>query len=380
MRKLLLSVVALAWVAVASAQTDVTFDFNANEWNLPLSSGNSLEPVAYNNGNISDAISKDGVDVVFKQGARNMTSVTGTNTCPKYFEASNIKHIRFFNKNIMKVLAPAGKAITKIVFEMNSATFNMTNLGAGELSTSDKTWTGNATIVKIKAGANNQIKTMTVTIADKTGETVVPAAEAEEKVFLDFNDPTIHSEFNVTSTTNFSDDMTLTEGARNGSDYLDTDNLIKMTVPYGTTATKNGLYYASSSVYLYLRTGTTTIKCDADKIIKNIKMTFYSASAWNSGNTINGETSSYAELTGDGWTGSSNKVDIAVAGATRIGSITFTIADRPMESETPTAINSAISEEDASNAPVFDLSGRKVTGILTKGIYVKAGKKFVVVK
>lgn len=377
MRKLLLSFVVLAWTAAASAQTAVTFDFTANEWNYPISSGNTLDPIPYNQGNISDAFTKDDVDVIFKQGARNVTSKTGTNICPKYFEASSVKHIRFFNKNIMKVFAPAGKAVTKIEFVMNNTTFNMTNQGAGELSSTDKTWTGNATYVKIKAGATNQIKTMTVTIADKTGETVVPAAEAEEKVLLDFGDPTIHSEFNVTSTTDFSDDLSIIEGVRNGNDYLDTDNLIRMTVPYGNTTTKNGLYYGAGSVYLYLRTGTTTIKCDSDKIIKNIKMTFYSSSAWNASNTINGGTSSYAELTGEGWTGNSNKVDIAVAGATRIGSITFTLADRPAESETPTAISNIVVGDDA-NVPVYDLSGRAVDGTLTKGIYVKAGKKFVV--
>jgi hypothetical protein len=83
-------------------------------------------------------------------------------------------------------------------FEMNNTTFNMTNVGAGELSSEDKTWTGDATNVKIKAGnATNQIKKMVVTLADKTAATVTPEAEAEEKVYLDFNDPTIHKDFNV---------------------------------------------------------------------------------------------------------------------------------------------------------------------------------------
>ena len=336
---------ALLFSAGAWAE-DVTFDFTANEWNHPLSSGNSFSDAAkYNAGNIHVALPKNGVDVIFKQGATQMTSKTGTNTCPKYFEASSVKHIRFFKNNVMKVFAPAGKAITQIVFEMNNTTFNMTNVGAGDLSSEDKTWTGEATYVKIKAGATNQIKKMVVTLGEKTAATVTPEAEAEEKALLDFNDPTIHTEFNVTSTTYFTKDLELIDGKRNDNEYLDTENLITATVPWGTTTTSNGLYYGSGKVYLYLRTGKTTIKCDADKIIKNIKMTFYNSSSWNAGNTINGETTDYATLTGDGWMGNSNVVELNVAGATRIGRIIFTIADKPAAAEVmpiaPTAFDPA---------------------------------------
>ena len=379
MKKMLLSFAALMIAAVASAQTDVTFDFTANEWNHPLSSGSLLTDKAlYNQGNISDALSKEGIDIVFKQGARLITIGTDedkgskANTCPKYFEANSVKHIRIFNKNIMKVLAPAGKAITKIAFEMNNTTFNMTNQGEGELDATNKAWTGNATLVKIKAGATNQIKTMTVTIADKTADTTTPAAEAEETVFLDFNDPTIHKEFTgITSTTYFSEDLNIIEGIRNDDDILDTDNLIRMTVPFGTASTKNGFYYGSGKVYLYLRTGKTTIKCDADKIIKNIKMSFYNSGSWNNDNTINGETSSYAQLTGDGWTGNSNVVELVAAGATRIKDITFVLADRPVEDTTPTGINNANAEADAAKANVVKkyVDGKQV-------VIVKNGKKY----
>lgn len=329
-------------------------------------------------GNISDALSKEGIDIVFKQGARLITIGTGedkgskANTCPKYFDASSVKHIRIFSKNIMKVLAPAGKAITKIAFEMNNTTFNMTNQGEGELDATNKVWTGNATLVKIKAGGSNQIKTMTVTIADKTADTTTPAAEAEETVFLDFNDPTIHIEFkDITSTTDFSEDLNIIEGVRNDNDILDTDNLIRMNVPFGTATTKNGFYYGASKVYLYLRTGKTTIKCDADKIIKNIKMSFYTSGSWNTGNTINGETSSYAQLTGDGWTGNSNVVELVAAGATRIKDITFVLADRPVEDTTPTGINNANAEAENAKANIVKkyVEGKQV-------VIEKNGKKY----
>ena len=353
-----LTLLSLVFSASNLWAQEVTFDFTSNEWDYPLSSGSSFSDAAkYNAGNIHDSFPKDGVEVVFKQGATSTTSVTGTNTCSKYFEASNVKHIRFFKNNVMKVFAPAGKAITKIAFEMNNATFNMTNVGAGELSSEDKTWTGDATYVKIKSGATNQIKTMVMTLADKSDATVTPEAEAEEKAFLDFNDPTIHTEFNVTSTTYFTEDVELIDGKRNDNDYLNTENLITTTIPWGTTTTKNGLYYGSGKVYLYLRTGKTTIKCDADKIIKNIKMTFYNSGSWNAGNTINGETTDYATLTSDGWTGNSNVVELNVAGATRIGSITFTIADKPAaEAPAPAAIapTSFVPEDNSVLGNSFD--------------------------
>ena len=358
MKKKLLNSFMLALALLFSAGAwaeDVTFDFTANEWNHPLSSGNSFSDAAkYNAGNIHVALPKNGVDVIFKQGATQMTSKTGTNTCPKYFEASSVKHIRFFKYNVMKVFAPAGKAITQIVFEMNNTTFNMTNVGAGKLSSEDKTWTGEATYVKIKAGATNQIKKMVVTLGEKTAATVTPEAEAEEKALLDFNDPTIHTEFNVTSTTYFTKDLELIDGKRNDNEYLDTENLITATVPWGTTTTSNGLYYGSGKVYLYLRTGKTTIKCDADKIIKNIKMTFYNSSSWNAGNTINGETTDYATLTGDGWMGNSNVVELNVAGATRIGRIIFTIADKPAEAPASLAPTAFVPEDNSTVGSYFN--------------------------
>ena len=43
-----------------------------------------------------------------------------------------------------------------------------------------------------------------------------------------------------------------------------------------------------------------------------------------------------------------------------------------------TGINSAEKESDDSDAPVYDLSGRRVYGTLPQGIYVKGNKKFYV--
>ncbi|MGM9711984.1 MAG: hypothetical protein ACI3YO_08270 [Prevotella sp.] len=33
---------------------------------------------------------------------------------------------------------------------------------------------------------------------------------------------------------------------------------------------------------------------------------------------------------------------------------------------------------DVTNAPIFDLAGRRITGKASKGVYIRNGKKFVI--
>ncbi len=42
-----------------------------------------------------------------------------------------------------------------------------------------------------------------------------------------------------------------------------------------------------------------------------------------------------------------------------------------------TNINTAISAQSADNAPIYDLSGRRVQRIVKGGLYIKGGRKFM---
>lgn len=360
MRKLLLSVVALAWVAVASAQTDVTFDFNANEWEHGVTI--FLNTSSTDKGNITEAVTKDGVDIVFKQSK--------SGTPPRFYASSATAspYARVLSNHILKVFAPEGKAVTKVEFELNAGSFNLSS----ESGLSGQVWEGNAAYAKFKGTGTNQIKKIIVTIADMTAETVIPT-ETDEVVTIDIDDYAGEDGKELT------DDVAIT-GQENGGEsrvYC----VLPKTTSTDTFVSKNKWYWISSSLVTAFRgfNESVTLKTDADKIIKSVAM---SVTTYNSNNTVNGEKVTKTQMT-NGYDVNSSTVDFALAGQTVIKTITVTLADKPITPytpETPTAIEKVSNDVDASNAPVFDLSGRKVTGTLTKGIYVKAGKKFVVVK
>ena len=325
MKKLFLNSFFLTLVvALFSANSlwaqEVTFDFAANEWNHPLGAGLDADK-----GNIVAPLEKDGVNLVFKRCGLKASSTqkkdaTGT-TSPRYWDGPQV---RIYKYNVLKVMAPAGKAITKIEFTPDNNKFTLSADGLD-----GKTWTGNTTIAKFKSTDATRLSKMVVTLADKTAETVTPT-EADEKVFIDFNDPTIHTEFNVTANTAFTEDEVIIEGVRDDDDYLSTENLLTINVPYtegeGAVTTKNGLRYASGKVTLYVRNGAITFKVDADKIIKSIKMV---ANMFNNA-TINGESVTKEQIN-EGWSCNSNVVTLVPGGICNISTITFTIADKPAE-------------------------------------------------
>ena len=378
MRKLLLLVVALAWVAVASAQTDVTFDFNANEWGHGVTV--AFDNSTTNKGNITESVIKDEVEIVFKQSK--------SGTPPRFYASSATASpcARVLSNHILKVFAPEGKAVTKVEFELNAGSFNLSS-GAG---LSRQVWEGNAAYAKFKGTGTNQIKKIIVTIADMTAETIIPE-DAEESVFLNIDDELVHSEFalNNSETVYLTSDLVLVDGHRDSDDKIDGESLVTTTFQCSpTTATsKNRLQRTTrSGVYttsVRMWDGSVTIKTDPDKVIKTLKMDIGNNCLFS---TLNGNPITKAELT-EGCDVNANEAVLAIDGtqtaATIIYSLNYTLADKqitPYTPETPTAIEKVSNDVDASNAPVFDLSGRKVTGTLTKGIYVKAGKKFVVVK
>lgn len=349
MKKLLLSFAALLCAATLSAQTEVTFDFDANEWGLPEVT-DALNP---STGDIKQSIIKNDVMLVVKYG-------TGT-TSPRMYPA----HMRLYSNNVAKIFAPEGKAITKIEFTPDGGD-NYYKLSGDGLT--DKTWEGNSALVTLKSTATSRLKSMVVTYSNMTSETVIPTEE-NESVLIDLTE-------GETDNSELTADYSVTAKADGGQSRVYA--VFPKTTATGALVSKNKWYYNTSTYLTALRmfNETITIKTDADKIIKNVKMTL---GTYNSGNTINGTAVTKSQLT-SGYEVNSEAIDFAIAGQTIIYDITVTLADKPIKPYSPpTAINNVKEEVEDVNAPVYDLSGRKAEGKnLPKGIYVKNGKKFVV--
>ena len=310
MKRILFLMTLLLTILYGRAATEVTFDFAANEWKHPLGTALDSDP-----GNL-DELTKDDVLVVFKQAKHK-------DYPPRYWTGPQV---RAYTNNIIRVVAPTGKAITKI--EFTAAGTNYFGMTAAGGTLEGTTWTGNAAYAKFTATQTNRLTKMVVTLDDANAETN-KSGDADEIVFLDFNDPTIHKEFDVVSTTYLTEDIVLSDGHRDSDDLIDGENRVTTTIPYipdVTNSYQNYLRYFGSKVSMYLRGGKVVFKTNSDKVFKNIKMT---ASVFNA--TLNGEEVTKDQITGDGWEGNSNIVEMEVTGNTNISDITFTIADKPME-------------------------------------------------
>ena len=310
MKRFLFLMTLLMTMLYGRAATEVTFDFTANEWNHPLGTSLDGDP-----GNL-DELTKDDVLVVFKQAKHK-------DYPPRYWSGPQV---RAYTNNIIRVVAPTGKAITKIEFTAAGTSYFGLTAAGGTLE--GTTWTGNAIYAKFIPTKTNRLTKMVVTL-DDTNEETDKAGDADETVFLDFNDPTIHDEFDVSSTTYLTEDIVLSDGHRDSDDKIDGENRLTTTIPFipdVANSKQNYIRYSSGKVSMYLRGGKVVFKTHADKIFKNIKMT---ASAFNA--TLNGEEVTKEQITGDGWEGNSNVVEMEVTGGTNITDITFVIADKPME-------------------------------------------------
>ena len=297
---------------------EVTFDFAQNEWEHPV--GTSLDP---DKGNISIPIVKDDVMAVFKYG---------TAATPGRFYSG---HVRIYNKNVLKIFAPKGKAITKIEFTATGSNYYGLNADGLEGSI----WTGNATGVKFTGTKTNRISKMVVTLADKTSETVNLPTEADETVRIDFSDLTLYPQFNVDNGYNpFDEDLAMVDGQRDDDGKFDTETRLYINVPKTdgdvAASSKNGIRNSSNKNYLFLRNGNIVFKTEADKIIKLIKATGTMFTG-----TINGETVTKEQLTGEGWSGNSYMATLIPGGICSLSTITFTIADKPAPVDpTPAAL------------------------------------------
>ena len=229
MKRILFLMTLLLTMLYGRAATEVTFDFAANEWKHPLGTTLDGDP-----GNL-DELMKDDVLVVFKQAKHK-------DYPPRYWTGPQV---RAYTNNIIRVVAPTGKAITKI--EFTAAGTNYFGMTAAGGTLEGTTWTGNAVYAKFTPIKTNRLTKMVVTLDDANAETD-KTGDSDEEVFLDFNDPTIHEEFDIINNTYLTEDIVLSDGHRDSNDKIDGENRVTTTIPFipdVTNSKQNYIRYSS---------------------------------------------------------------------------------------------------------------------------------------
>lgn len=183
----LITLFVLAFGLTASAQT-VTFDFEANSWNLPLGSGSGATADA---GNITAPIVEDGVTIDFQKGT--------SNTNPRMWTGPQA---RMYNGNAVTITpSDESKAVKSITFTTASTNtnpyFGLTTT-VGELQ--EFVWSGNATSVTFTATTQNRFKQIVVELGAKDSGTVTPGVNVPAPTISPFNTTTFNDSVKVTIT------------------------------------------------------------------------------------------------------------------------------------------------------------------------------------
>ena len=372
-------------------KTDVTFDFTD-----PEKYGYTKPASATDKTKIPDGgkLESDGVII---------TNVKGTNTYTRFAMKDNVITFRAYTGAILTIEAPAGSAINRIDFTDtgSNTTVNNFTFSTGELNS--KTWTGLAKNLTMTVDDKQVfLKNMTVNLVklvelDENSESNTIGAKTGVNVTLkrsmvanEWN--TICLPFAVTmdkAKAAFGDNVKIVE--------LDTEaavdaNVLSFKASTGIVAATPYLIKPSA----VSETGTYTFD-GVDIAEKNVNDKYAYTFNLSVNNPISFKgiynkvdinedvqksfTNNYAAFLGDG-----NKIYKAGTGMTKGFRAYFAIpksasasALRVVIDGTATSIKNIDSEVVESNAPVYNLQGQRVDGNnLTPGIYVKAGKKFVV--
>lgn len=360
-------------------KTDVTFDFTDPEkygYSKPAS-GKSTD---LSNG---DKLESNGVTITSVQG--------GTSTKTRFYNSSNAILLRVYTGAILTVEAPAGCAINRIDFtDDGSKTVNNFNFSTGKLSS--KTWTGLAKILTIKVDKNSVfLKNMTVNLVklvelDENSES--NTIEAKTGVNVTLNRPMKIGQWN-TFCVPFSIDATqVTSQFGEGTQiakfalsdkkfiYFETTGIIEAGKAYLVKPTKE----AATEGYTFSNVNITALKPTKENV-DNGAIDF--RGIYNPTDiTVGLPANTFAA----GIVG--NVVKKAVSDSNMKGFRAFFIIPEGVGAQssymlkidgTVTSINSINGADVVVNAPVYNLQGQRVDGNnLTPGIYVKAGKKFVV--
>lgn len=325
----------------------------------------------------SDEINKDGVKVYCSRAsfASNPYRFNGTSTSTISVEKGNIVRIEIVGNGLTKLekngegeynitnnnIVWTGSA-KSVSFKNNKDLANyaaVTNIRVYVEYPNVKTFEYKENKANnIEAWENSDITLNRTLVADKWNTLCVPFAISEEEIKANFGEGTLVEKFEAVNgnTVNFADATSIEAGV---------PYLIKPTVA-GTTYTFNG----------------KEVSADAPKVEGNANVAFQGI--YSPTDITNDGTVKAAGVTEDG------KVLFVNAGSkTKAFRCFFTISDNA--SITPamlkisikgveTAINSIVMDNsNATDNAVYNLQGQRVNGnSLTKGIYIKNGKKFAV--
>lgn len=365
-------------------KTDVTFDFTDPE------KYGYIKPASNKSTDLSngDKLESNGVTITSVQG--------GTSTKTRFYNSSNAILLRVYTGAILTVEAPAGCAINRIDFtDDGSKTVNNFNFSTGKLSS--KTWTGLAKILTIKVDKNSVfLKNMTVNLVklvelDENSES--NTIEAKTGVNVTLKRTMVKGEWNTICLP-----FALTEDkakAAFGNDVkiaeLDTEaavdaNVLSFKASTGIVAATPYLIKPSAVADEYtFENVDITNKAAAYSTTANVDVAF--KGIYNMVD-ITKDVVEFGATYYAAFLGADNKIYKAKANGNKtkgfrayfaIPKSASASALRVVIDGTATSIKNIDSEVVESNAPVYNLQGQRVDGNnLTPGIYVKAGKKFVV--
>lgn len=240
MKKLLLSMAAVAMSMTAAQAAEVTLNVN----DATNFQGTLTEEELKDDGSVKAAKHYQPIES-FDLGEFSFTLTDGGNkTAPAYYWATSTATnkqctLRLYTDNTVTIAAPAGQEMTQIVFTLakNDKSVNLTaNAGNAELTSKLViTWTGAAQSVTFTSGGTIQVKEMTITTGVSTQETLAM--------------PTFTPESGAT----FTDQLAVTIAAQEGADIYYTLD--------GTNPTTSSDKYEAAIIL----TGTTTVKAMAVK-------------------------------------------------------------------------------------------------------------------
>lgn len=366
-------------------KTDFTFDFTD-----PSNFGYTEVRIDLKEG---DKLTKDGFVLENVQNGQNTTRLnkqllriySGTNDSPK--------------NGIVSLSAPAGFAINKIVFTDDNGNTNQVDnfkFSTGELKS--KTWEGLANSITMEVVKNQVFLKQMIVYAVKVenvtlNESEINTIEAKTLANVTLKRTmkadmwnTICLPFDVTyddAKAAFGNDVKIAELDGNSTGTtLSFKNVdaIKATIPYLIKPSE----VKTSNEYVF-----ENVNIDAANVspyFDSTKSDFAFVGIYNMVDITNDVVTTFDNTYYAAFLGSNNIVHKATTGTTKgfrayfaIPNGTSASALRVVIDGTATSIKNIDSEVVESNAPVYNLQGQRVDGNnLTPGIYVKAGKKFVV--
>ncbi|WP_308230246.1 Ig-like domain-containing protein [uncultured Prevotella sp.] len=369
-------------------KTDVTFDFTDPEkygYEKPTTTTKNI-------------ILSDGDKLV--SSSVTITNVKGGSTTTRFSNRkASFVTLRAYDGAILTVEAPAGFAINRIDFtDDGSQTVDNFTFSTGELKL--ETWTGLAKNLTMTVDKNQVfLKNMTVNLVklvelDENSES--NTIEAKTGVNVTLKRTMVANEWNTIclpfDVSKEKAQKAFGEGVKIAQldDKNSTGNTLKFvnmtdcdmeaTVPYLIKPSKEN----TSNEYVF-----ENVNVVADDINKKYETTegylvfkgIYNMMDITKDVVDNVDATYYAAFIGDG-----NKIYKAGTGKTKGFRAYFAIPNdaaasalRVVIDGTTTSIKNIDSEVVESNAPVYNLQGQRVDGNnLTPGIYVKAGKKFVI--